>query len=233
MSSHKHLWFLLTLPALFFLVVIFLFIILSSIFYSTDEKVIELLITDNIPVVLLFVQILTFGLLAKLLHQEGQKIFDFGLIKFQNKTILREILMGLMLGVGLGFAYIYFISPLHVFLQTTFGDYVPPEQVGLSLGGNALIFFLANVLLTPFVEERLYRGYALSQLQKRFGKWCAIIISSLFFGLLHWMGGFWYMVITCVVIGVPFGLIATLRQSILLVFFAHLFLNLVEFFYFA
>lgn len=228
----KRVWLLLILPPAFFLLVAAAFSVFYSISGITNPDEISSRITDNIPLLLLAVQLLILAFLAVMLRKK-QHIFDFGKINSQDSSVVREGFLGAIIGIGLGVAYIFWLSPLHIYLQTNFGDYVPTGQVLVSLGGSAIIFFLANVLLAPFVEERLYRGYALTQLKQRFGTGKAIIISSVFFGLLHWMGGFWYMVITGGVLGLLFGTLATKRGNIVLVFTAHLALNIVEFLYVA
>lgn len=233
MNTNKRLWLLLILPPIFFLLVIIMLFVFNSISGITDSNEISSRIMGNIPLLLFIVQILIFGFLTVVLRKEKQKVFDFGWIKSQDSSILCEISLGAIIGAGLGFAYIFWLSPLHVYLQTAFGDYVSAGQVLSGLGGSVIVFFLANVLLAPFVEERLYRGYMLTQMKQRFGGGKAIIISSLFFGLLHWMGGFWYMVITGGVIGLLFGTLAVKRGNIVLVFVAHLSLNIVEFLYIA
>jgi membrane protease YdiL (CAAX protease family) len=96
------------------------------------------------------------------------------------------------------------------------------------LGAAILPFAIADVLLAPFVEENIYRGYGLLKLLPRLGATGAILLSSLFFGLLHWSGGFWYMVITTVIVGIPFAVLRQRRGNILVPFGAHFALNLVE-----
>lgn len=168
---------ILILPPIFFL----LGIVALSVFYGisgvTDSDEISSRITENIPLLLFIVQIqiLMLALLVAILRKEKQKIFDFGWVGGKSTNILREISLGSIIGVGLGVAYIFGLSPLHVYLQSTFGDYVPAGQVLSRLGGSVIIFFLVNVLLAPFVEERLYRGYALTQLRQRFGAGKAIV----------------------------------------------------------
>ncbi|MBW7885329.1 MAG: CPBP family intramembrane metalloprotease [Caldilineaceae bacterium] len=64
---------------------------------------------------------------------------------------------------------------------------------------------------------------------RRYRQRSHILLSCLFFGLLHWAGGFWYIVLTGVVAG---GILAGLfvwRRNIVVAFAAHLTLNLVEF----
>ena len=56
-------------------------------------------------------------------------------------------------------------------------------------------------------------------------------MTVIMFGLLHWVGGLWYMLMTGILVGLPFALIAVKRKNILWVFIAHLTLNLIEFIY--
>ncbi len=81
----------------------------------------------------------------------------------------------------------------------------------------------------PFVEESLYRGYAFGRLQERYGVPLAVIISCTFFGLLHWAGGFWYILLTGVVAGGLFAALRLWRGTLIAPFAAHLALNILEF----
>lgn len=47
------------------------------------------------------------------------------------------------------------------------------------------VLFFCVVLLGPFVEEIIYRGFLYSPFRKKYGPLGAIIITSLFFGLAH------------------------------------------------
>ena len=109
------------------------------------------------------------------------------------------------------------------------GDYVPPGELTGALGAALVPFFLANVLLAPFVEESLYRGYALDRLRQRYGLALAVVISCAFFGLLHWAGGFWYILLTGFVAGGLFAGLRVWRRTLIAPFAAHLALNILEF----
>ena len=111
------------------------------------------------------------------------------------------------------------------------GDYVPAGSVLPAISGSIGVFFIANVILAPWVEETLYRGYAIPVLTTHFGVAGAVAISCLLFGLLHWPGGIWYILLTGVVVGGTFAGLFLWRDGVLTPFVAHLTLNLVEFFY--
>jgi membrane protease YdiL (CAAX protease family) len=124
--------------------------------------------------------------------------------------------------------WIQVIEPLLSTLQSTAGDYVPAGSLFPALGAAIVPFAIADVLLAPFVEENIYRGYGMMKLLPRFGAMGAVILSSLFFGLLHWSGGFWYILTTGIIVGIPLAILRLQRGNILLAFGAHLALNLVE-----
>jgi membrane protease YdiL (CAAX protease family) len=99
------------------------------------------------------------------------------------------------------------------------------------LGKQSVLFFIANVIFAPFVEESLYRNYTLTRFSEKYSSTKSIIFTVTMFGLLHWVGGLWYIIMTGLLVGVPFAIIATKRKNIIWVFVAHFTLNLFEFIY--
>jgi membrane protease YdiL (CAAX protease family) len=108
---------------------------------------------------------------------------------------------------------------------------VPAGETMTVLGKQTIPFFIANVLFAPFVEESLYRNYTLTRFLEKYSSTKSIIVTVTMFGLLHWVGGLWYMLMTGLLVGLPFAIIATKRKNIVWVFVAHLTLNLFEFIY--
>lgn len=142
-----------------------------------------------------------------------------------------DIGVGLLIGATLGVLYLYVLAPLLETLQRTMGDFVPPGKVLPTVSRGLVLFFVANVLLAPLVEETLYRGIALPVLGSALGVPWAVVLSCVLFGLLHWVGGFWYMLLTGVVAGGLFAGLYLWRGSLLAPLAAHFALNLVEFVY--
>jgi membrane protease YdiL (CAAX protease family) len=127
--------------------------------------------------------------------------------------------------------YLYWLAPLLETLQSTIGDFVPPGAVLPTVSSSIGLFFIANVLMAPLVEETLYRGIAIPLLSNHLGVFWAVVLSCVFFGLLHWAGGLWYMLLTGVVAGGAFAGLYYWRGGVLAPFAAHLALNLIEFVY--
>ncbi len=222
-------WFLLWFPPVLF----FLVIVAFSIYYGAqaqgDANVIAEKTTAATPYILLTVQLLLLITQFAVFRRQRLSLRDIGWQAGAGREAWKEILLGTAFGAPLGILYIYVLSPLMTAAQTVFGDYIPAGELLPSLGTAIIPFFLANVILAPFVEENIYRGFALTRLTPRFGTVGAVAISCIFFGLLHWSGGFWYMLLTGLVAGGLFAGLFIKRKNILAPFGAHLALNIVEF----
>jgi membrane protease YdiL (CAAX protease family) len=228
-KSLRTLWLTLGLPPFLFLFAI----IGASVYFGatglTDAAQIEQNVTANVPYLLLIVQAALLVLLLWALRRDSLTWAKIGWKPADGQTAWREFVIGAIPGAALGFLYIFGLAPLMTAAQRAFGDYVPAGELLPTLSSAILPFFIANVLFAPFVEEGMYRGYALTRLLGRFSQPVAIVISCVFFGLLHWSGGFWYILLTGVVAGGLFAGLFTWRKNIVAPFAAHLLLNLLEF----
>ncbi len=134
----------------------------------------------------------------KSMKREGLSWKDIGWKLQDGQQLWREILIGAVPGVVIALLYFFALTPVLVSLQGIW-DYVPAGSVLTALGASLIPFAIADVLLAPFVEESIYRGYGLTRLLGKFSQPAAIALSVFFFGILHWTGGFWYIVLvgTC------------------------------------
>jgi uncharacterized protein len=228
-ASLPTLWLTLSLPPILFL----LAIIGASIYFGatglTDAAQIEQRVTANTSILLVILQVAMLMLLLWALRRDSLTWAQIGWKQADGQTTWREFVIGAAPGAALGLLYIYGLAPLMTTAQRAFGDYVPAGELLPTLSSAVLPFFIANVLFAPFVEEGIYRGYALTRLFGRFSQPVAIVISCVFFGLLHWSGGFWYILLTGIVAGGLFTGLFTWRRNIIAPFAAHLLLNLLEF----
>jgi membrane protease YdiL (CAAX protease family) len=55
--------------------------------------------------------------------------------------------------------------------------------------GSLGAWMVAETVFAGIVEERLYRGYAITRLRQHMGIGWAMLVFSLFFGPLHWGEG--------------------------------------------
>ena len=65
------------------------------------------------------------------------------------------------------------------FQALRYGDLLPPLEV------KYLAALLGSVVVAPFAEELVFRGYLLNLWAVRHGVWFAVIVSSLVFGAFH------------------------------------------------
>ena len=228
-TRERNVWFLLAIPPILF----FLYIIIASIVVGIqtqgDVQAIANAVPLTMPYGLVVIQVVMLILFWVVLRRDSLSLRDIGWRVQANQKLPIEIFIGAAAGIVLALAYIFFLSPLQINLANTFGDYVPADDLTKTLGSALVPFFIANVLLAPFVEENIYRGYALTRLAPRWGMPVAIVISCIFFGLLHWTGGFWYILLTGIVAGGLFCGLFAWRKNIYAPFAAHLLLNLIEF----
>lgn len=147
--SLRRTWTLLVLPPIIFLLVI----IAASVYFGVLSQGDAQAIADNTqsatPYLLAIVQLILLWQVFRALKKDSLTWRDAGWSLQPGQSLTREILLGAGIGVILGVLYVTFLSPLHTWLQTTFGDYVPPESLLTSLGSVVLPFFIANVLLAP------------------------------------------------------------------------------------
>ena len=134
---------------------------------------------------------------------------------------------GLFLGLGIPvFAMIvdniavliYAIAFIFFFGEPTTITELPGGTSWDSSPVALILTFISICILTPISEELLFRGYILDALNRLHGKWPAIIISSIIFGMVHFdpftMG-------TATIGGVIYGWIRVRTGSLVPVIVAH------------
>jgi membrane protease YdiL (CAAX protease family) len=231
MISLKRPWTNLILAPIWFLIII----VSASIYFGekgVDETNIPIRISENTPTLILIVQFFLLVTLLLTTQKDSFNILKSGWAADKTKLPF-DIFAGIITGAILATLYIYIFSPVQTYLQIKIGDYVPAGKTMTALGKQTIPFFIANVLFAPFVEESLYRNYTLTRFLEKYSATKSIIVTATMFGLLHWVGGIWYIIMTGLLVGLPFAIIATKRKNIVWVFVAHLTLNLLEFIYIA
>jgi membrane protease YdiL (CAAX protease family) len=222
-------WLALALPPLLFLILI----VAASIYFGagglTDPALIAAEVQQATPWLLVIAQVVLLAGVVLALRADGLTWRTAGWALAPGQTIWREAALGAVPGLLLGWLYVWALAPWQTWLQQTFGDYVPAGETLATVGASVLPFFIANVILAPFVEESLYRGYAFTALRRRYGLPLTFALLALFFGLLHWAGGFWYILLTGLVAGSLFSGLRAWRGGLPAAFAAHLALNLAEF----
>jgi membrane protease YdiL (CAAX protease family) len=227
MTTLRTVWRNLILAPIWFLIIIFVLIACYAII-GLDESAIPERMNSNIPIILLMAQLTILVYLLVSTRKYGFNIFKNGWQTNKSKIPI-DTIGGIVTGLVIAITYIYFLAPMQHFLQLHVGDYVPAGETMTSLGKHTMAFFIANVILAPFVEESLYRNFALTVFLKKYSKIKTVVITSAMFGLMHWLGGFWYILLTGLFVGVPLAVVAIKRGNLIWAFTAHLVLNIIEF----
>ncbi len=171
-------WALLIAAPLLFLAAIIAASVYFGIVTRGDAQAIAEQTPKAMPIMLVAVQLLLLAFLVRTLRAERLAWSDIGWRLEQGQRFWREALIGIVPGAVLAVLYFTVLSPAMTWLQVNVGDYVPAGELTGASGASLVPFFLANVVLAPFVEESLYRGYTLKRLQQRYGLPLAVIISS-------------------------------------------------------
>lgn len=176
---------MLLLPPVSLAVLIFAYAALAGVSPADPES--EAVIRAAIGPIIIVNHLALFGLLWILLRRHGESLVDIGWsVRAVDSTVLREIGIGLACGVGL-----YLFKELAVDSVRALMAGNPPTFQTLfrfDLGRLAPGLTLAAVTVV-FVEESIYRGYALPFFERRWGAVPAVLVTAAAFGPLHWGNG--------------------------------------------
>ena len=88
----------------------------------------------------------------------------------------------------------YLLSAAVVYLGLEVFKVIDPsvgQQIAfdnLNLRIEYVVAFITLVVLAPFAEELLFRGYFLGRMTEKTGKWVALVVTALVFGGMHLLG---------------------------------------------
>jgi membrane protease YdiL (CAAX protease family) len=104
-------------------------------------------------------------------------------------------------------------------INTDMGTYWESSSIDIAL------LFLSVAIVTPIVEELMFRGYILDAINRKHSDWTAIIWSSILFGLLHFLGGSFYIG-SALIGGIIYGWIRVRTGSLLPSIACHMMWNM-------
>jgi membrane protease YdiL (CAAX protease family) len=220
-------WVLLAGPLLFLAGILVMSVYYGIALQGKNVDEIPSLVAASTPYQLVVIQILLLIIVNRAMKRDGLTWKDIGWKIEDGQQLWRELLIGTIPGIVLALLYLYLLTPMLTALQQIW-DYVPAGDLFRTLGVSLIPFAIADVLLAPFVEESIYRGYGLVRLLGKYSQPVAVVLSMFFFGILHWTGGFWYILLTGILAGGLFAWLRISRKNIIAPFAAHLALNIVE-----
>lgn len=180
-----HVWLMLLLPPVSLGVLIFAYVAARGL--SAADPATESAVRGAIPVIIAVNHLALFALLVWLLRRSGETLHDIGWsLARPGRTLASELSIGLACGIGLYLLKELAVDPVRQLLVgqtptfTSLFRFRPSElDVALAAAATGLVF----------VEESIYRGYALPVLAERWGTLAAVLVTSLAFGPLHWGNG--------------------------------------------
>jgi len=106
-------------------------------------------------------------------------------------------------------------------VNTDMGIYWESSSIEIAL------LFLSVAIVTPIVEELMFRGYILDAINRKHSDWTAIIWSSILFFLPHLLGGFFYAG-SALIGGLIYGWIRVRTGSLLTPIACHMIWNMLS-----
>lgn len=180
-----YVWLMLLLPPISLAALIFGYVMARGL--SPTDAATEAAVRAAIPAIIAVNHLALFALLVWLLRRSGETLRDIGWsLARPGRKLAGELAIGLLCGVGLYLLKELAVDPVRQLLagQTpTFTSLFNfrPTELDLALAGAATA--------VVFVEESIYRGYALPFFARRWGTFAAVLVTSLAFGPLHWGNG--------------------------------------------
>lgn len=217
----KAVWAMLLLPPVTLAVVIFTYLAWAGV--SPADPGADPTVRSALGPIILVNHLGLFALLLVLLRRNGEDLTDIGWsTKAVGSKLMREIGIGFVCGVGL---YLFKEFAVDSVRALAAGN-TPTFQslFRLSLGSLDTGLTLAAVGVV-FVEESIYRGYALPFFEERWGTLAAVLITALAFGPLHWGNGM-VAILNATVYGVLLAGIFLWRRNLVAGTVAHALYNL-------
>jgi membrane protease YdiL (CAAX protease family) len=114
-------------------------------------------------------------------HQTNRS--DLGLTRLPNWTDIAMTPVGLVVYLLISALLVFAASALLPGFDANQAQDVGFE--GLNQRYELVLAFITLVILAPFAEEVLFRGYLFGKLQRYVPIWVAIVVTSLLFGAIH------------------------------------------------
>ncbi len=143
----------------------------------------------------------------------------FDSIKWSNKGDTR-MLIYIPIGIVLALAFVGLSS-----LMPNPGE--PPIAKMLKYPPTAVLYAALGVLLAPFVEEVVFRGFIYPVIERSLGKGLAVLASASLFTFVHvfQLWGSWTIVVLIGLVGLTLSIVRAKTDAVIPSFFIHLSYN--------
>lgn len=217
--SMRVVWIMLVLPSLFLALLIFSYIGLSQLDPASPGT--EQALRQALPYILAVNHLVLFALLAYLLSRRNIDLSRIGL-RISPRSVTTELVIGLVGALALYLFKEFAVDSIRAIVAGN-----PPTFTSLFRFNLRDVYVPMAVAAAGlvFVEESIYRGFAIPRLSRHFGVPWAVVISSGFFGLLHWGNGV-FAIVNGIVYGVFFSGFFLWRRNLVAGIVAHAGYNL-------
>lgn len=202
-SSLKNTWKLLIFPSALLLLITVIFSLYLVFTLKGDGVAIGTQISNFVPYILSINYVILLLILFLSLYRDKIKLRQIG---FTSRGFTTDLTIGAISGILIFIIVKVILNPIF-----------------LNIGGNGLfsmsrdnnkflLYAISSVFLAPFCEESIFRGYGITKLQIKYGSIIAILITSVFFSLLHLGEGVGSMLVALIV-GIILGVLFIWRKS--------------------
>ena len=174
----------------------------------------------------LLIYIILIPLTLLFIHVDGsldriKEMLRFGSVK---RTLILILAIPIVVTIiGWILTIIYAVVWIGIFGEPSINTDMGTDWESSSI--DIALLFLSVAIVTPIVEELMFRGYILDAINRKHSDWTAIIWSSILFGLLHFWGGAFYIGLTLIG-GLIYGWIRVRTGSLLPSIAGHIMWNM-------
>lgn len=176
-------WLMLVLPPVSLGAVIFAYIGIVQLTPSAPGF--EQRIEAALPYLLAVNHVSLFLLLLWILRRRGETLSEIGW-SVGDSSLPAELVVGLAAALGLYLFKEFAIDSLSAMAEGRGATFTSLFRFDLGQVDVAMAVAASGLV---FIEESIYRGFAIPRLRRRFGVVAAVVLSTMFFALLHWGNG--------------------------------------------
>lgn len=202
-SNLKNTWKILILPSALLLLITIVYSLYLAFTLKGDGAAIGTELSNSVPFILSINYALLLLILLIFLHRDKIKFRQIG---FRSRGFKTDIIIGAVSGIVIFLVVKFLLNP--IFLNIGGGGIFSMNRDNSSF----LLYAVSSVVLAPFAQESIFRGYGITKLQTRYGGIIAILITAVSFSLLHFGEGIGSMLIALVV-GSFLGILFVWRKS--------------------
>ena len=202
-SNLKNTWKILILPSALLLLVTVIFSLYYVFTLKGDGAAIGTEISNSVPYILSINYVLLLIIFFLFLYKDKIKFRQIG---FTARGFTTDLIIGAMFGILIFLLTKFVFNP--IFLNIGGNGFFNIKRDN----GNLLLYIVSVVVLAPFAQEIIFRGYGVMKLQSKCGSIMAIIVTGVFFSLMHFGEGVGSMMIAFIV-GCLLGFLFVRRKS--------------------